>query len=91
MNKSDLTTHIADITGLPKTATAKAVDAVFESITAALGRGEETTLVGFGSFSMTERPARTGRNPQTGEAIEIPASKAPKFRPGKALKGSVKG
>ena len=91
MNKSDLITHIADIAALPKTATGKAVDAVFDSIKASLGRGEETHLVGFGSFSVMERPARTGRNPKTGEPMEIPASKAPKFRPGKALKAVGKG
>ena len=91
VNKSDLITHVADNAGLPKAATGKAVDAVFDSIATALGRGEETTLIGFGSFSVTERPIRAGRNPKTGETMEIPASKAPKFRPGKTLKAVVNG
>jgi len=90
MNKPDLIAHIADTTSLPKAGTAKAVDAVFKSITAALGRGEEVNMVSFGAFSVTERPARTGRNPQTGEAIEIAASRSPKFKPGKRLRESVK-
>ena len=91
MNKADLITHVADISSLPKAATGKAVDAVFDSIATALGRGEEAALIGFGTFSVAERPARTGRNPRTGEAMEISASRAPKFRPGKTLKAVVKG
>ena len=89
MNKSDLVTHVATVASLTKADTTKAVDAVFDAITTALGRGEEFTLVGFGSFSITERPARTGRNPQTGEPVQIAASKAPKFKVGKKLKDAV--
>ena len=91
MNKSDLITRVADTTGLAKIDTGKAVDATFEAIGATLARGEEFTLVGFGSFSVTERAEREGRNPKTGEPIQIPASKAPKFKPGKVLKGAVQG
>ena len=89
MNRADLIAHVADIASLPKTATGKAVDAVFDAITAALARGEEFTLVGFGSFSVSDRPARVGRNPKTGAEIVIPASKVPKFKVGKKLKDAV--
>lgn len=91
MNRADLITRVADTTGLAKIDTGKAVDATFEAIGATLARGEEFTLVGFGSFSVTERAEREGRNPKTGEPIQIPASKAPKFKPGKVLKGAVQG
>ena len=91
MNRTDLVAHIADITDLPKTATGKAVDAVFEAITAALVKGEEVAVKGFGAFTVTERVARMGRNPGTGEPVSIPASKAPKFTAAKALKGAVQG
>ena len=91
MNRADLITRVADTTGLPKADTGKAVDATFEAITAALVRGEEFTLVGFGTFAVTERAAREGRNPKTGEPIQIPASKAPKFKPAKVLRGAVQG
>lgn len=67
-----------------------AVEAVFEVITETLAKGEDVRIIGFGNFAVTERAARTGRNPQTGESIEIPASKTPKFKPGKALKDAVK-
>jgi len=89
MNRADLVTHIADLTNLPKNVTGTAVDAVFTAITAALARGEEFTLVGFGSFGVTERAAREGRNPRTGEPIRIPASKAPTFKSGKKLKDAI--
>ena len=91
MNRADLITRVADTTGLAKIDTGKAVDATFEAIGATLARGEEFTLVGFGSFSVTERAEREGRNPKTGEPIQIPASKAPKFKPGKVLMGAVQG
>jgi DNA-binding protein HU-beta len=90
MNKPDLVNRVADASNLPKGATGKAVDAVFEAISAALVRGEELTLVGFGSFYVNERPARQGRNPKTGEPIEIAASKAPKFKAGKKLRDAVR-
>ncbi len=91
MNKSDLIDHIADIASLPKDATGKAVDAVFEAIAAALAKGEEVTFKGFGTFAVTERPARMGRNPNTGEPLAIEASRAPKFKAGKSLKGASQG
>ena len=89
MNRADLVNHVADIASLPKAATGKAVDAVFEAIRDAMVRGEEFTQVGFGSFSVTERPAREGRNPKTGETIQIPAGKVLKFKAGKVLKSVV--
>ncbi len=67
----------------------KAVDAVFDSITAALRRSDDVRLVGFGTFSVANRKATTGRNPRTGEAIQIPASRQPKFKAGKGLKEAV--
>ena len=91
MIKSDLVAHIATISNLPKAATAKAVDAVFDAITAALAKGEEVAFKGFGVFSVVDRAAREGRNPRTGEPVPIPASKAPKFTAAKALKGAVQG
>ena len=90
MNRAELVDHVADITNLTKIDAGKAVDAVFDAITAALGRGEEFTIVGFGSFSVTERAAREGRNPRTGEPLQIAASKAPSFKPGKKLRDAVK-
>lgn len=89
MNKNDLVAAVADTAGLSKADSAKAVDAVFECITDSLKRGEEVRLVGFGTFLVTERAASEGRNPRTGEKIQIPASKQPKFKPGKGLKDAV--
>ena len=91
MNRADLTAHIANSASLPKGTADKALDAVFDAISAALGRGEEIAIKGFGSFTVAERPARQGRNPKTGEPIPIPANKAPKFKPAKPLKDAVKG
>ncbi len=91
MNKPDLITHVSDIAGLTKADTGKAVDAVFDAIKAALTKGEEVGIKGFGTFSAIERPERTGRNPRTGEPVPIPASKAPKFKPAKVLRGAVQG
>ncbi|MEI6987185.1 MAG: HU family DNA-binding protein [Rhodospirillaceae bacterium] len=91
MNKSDLISHIADTTSQTKADVTKTVDAALVTISEALARGEEVVLTGFGSFSVTDRPARQGRNPRTGEAKEIPASKAPKFKAGKKLKDAVNG
>lgn len=90
MNKSDLISHVAEASELGKKEATKAVDAVFEAIATALQNGEKVQLVGFGNFEIRERSARKGRNPQTGEEIEIPASKIPAFKPGKALKDGVK-
>ncbi len=89
MNKPDLIAHIADAANLPKDGVGKAVDAVFAAITAALVCGEDATIKGFGSFTVTDRPARNGHNPKTGEPISIPASKTPKLRAGKSLKDVV--
>ncbi len=89
MNKADLVTKVAESTELSKKDVSKAVEAVFESISEALHLGEKVQLVGFGNFEVRERSARKGRNPQTGEEIEIPASKVPAFKPGKALKEGI--
>ncbi len=89
MNKNDLVAEVSTAAGLSKTDAAKAVDSVFDSISGALGGGGEVRLVGFGTFSVSQRAATTGRNPRTGEAIKIPASKQPKFKAGKALKEAV--
>ena len=89
MNKNDLIASVASSAGLSKTDAAGAVDAVLEGIAGALSGGGEVRLVGFGTFSVAQRAATTGRNPRTGEAIQIPASKQPKFKAGKALKEAV--
>ena len=89
MNKNDLVAAVADSAGLSKADSAKAVDAVFDSITSSLKGGDEVRLVGFGTFSVANRAASEGRNPRTGETIKIPASKQPKFKSGKGLKDAV--
>ena len=89
MNKNDLVASVAGSSGLSKADSAKAVDSVFDSITGALRSGSEVRLVGFGTFSVANRAATTGRNPRTGEPIHIPASRQPKFKAGKALKDAV--
>jgi len=89
VNKNELIAAVADSTGLSKVDAGNAVDAVFDSISDALKNGTEVRLVGFGTFSVTHRKASTGRNPRTGEAIQIPASNQPKFKAGKGLKESV--
>ncbi|WP_207458541.1 HU family DNA-binding protein [Azospirillum sp. SYSU D00513] len=89
MNKNDLVAHVADTSGLSKTDATKAVDAVFEGISDSLKKGDEVRLVGFGTFAVAERAASEGRNPRTGEKITIPASKQPKFKPGKTLKDAL--
>jgi nucleoid DNA-binding protein len=89
MNKGDLVNEVAAVVGTKKEAQA-AVDCVISSITKALKKGDAVTLVGFGTFKVTKRKARKGRNPQTGEEIKIKASKAPKFTAGKSLKDAVK-
>ncbi|MEC0181811.1 HU family DNA-binding protein [Paenibacillus peoriae] len=90
MNKTDLINQVAESTELSKKDVTKAIDAVFEAISGALQNGDKVQLVGFGNFEVRERSARKGRNPQTGEEIEIPASKIPAFKPGKALKDGIK-
>lgn len=89
VNKNDLIAKVAELSGLTKADTAKAVDAVFQAITGSLKEGTEVRLVGFGTFKVAQRKATTGRNPRTGEAIQIPASNQPKFTAGKALKEEV--
>ena len=89
MNKNDLVAEVAASAGLTKADAANSVDAVFNSITTALSSGGEVRLVGFGTFSVAQRKATQGRNPRTGERIQIPASRQPKFKAGKSLKDSV--
>lgn len=89
MNKNDLVSAVSTASGLTKSDAGKAVDGVFQAITDALKGGDEVRLVGFGTFSVAERAASEGRNPRTGEKIEIPASKQPKFKAGKGLKDAV--
>lgn len=91
MNKTDLIAKVAELAGLSKSDADKATDAVFNAITGALKEGNDVRLIGFGSFSVTARPAREGKNPRTGETIAIPAAKAPKFAAGKVLKDAVNG
>lgn len=89
MNKTDLIAKVAELTDLSKKDATKAVDAVFDAISDALQGGDKVQLVGFGNFEVRERQARKGRNPQTGEEIDIAASKMPAFKPGKSLKDLV--
>ncbi len=89
MNKGDLINEVANVVSTKKEAQ-EAVDCIFSSITKSLQTGDPVTLVGFGTFKVVKRKARKGRNPQTGEEIDIKASNAPKFSPGKALKEAVK-
>jgi len=89
MNKDDLISKVASNVGVSKSDAAKSVDAVFTNITNSLKGGTVVRLVGFGTFLVSNRAATTGRNPRTGESIQIPAKKVPKFRAGKALKKIV--
>ena len=89
MNKLDLVAEVAERADLPKTKATEVVDAVFASIEDALKRKQEVRLIGFGTFSTSERKAGTGRNPRTGETIQIPASTSVKFKAGKSLKDAV--
>ena len=89
MNKNDLVSAVSDEAGLSRADAGRAVDAVFSCITQALKGGDEVRLVGFGTFLVADRAASTGRNPRTGETINIPASKQPKFKAGKSLKDSL--
>ena len=90
MNKSDLVDAVAGKADMSKAEAGRAVDAVLGSVGAALGNGDSVSLVGFGTFSVRHRAARMGRNPQTGAAMQIAASKVPGFKAGKALKDKVK-
>ena len=89
MNKNDLIAAVADDTSLTKADAAKAVDSVIDTVVGSLKSGTEVRLVGFGTFSVADRAASEGRNPRTGEKIQIPASKQPKFKAGKGLKDAV--
>ncbi len=89
MNKSELIDAIAASADIPKAAAGRALDATIDAITGALKNDDQVVLVGFGTFSVKDRAARTGRNPQTGEPIQIKAAKVPGFKPGKALKDAV--
>jgi DNA-binding protein HU-beta len=91
VNKTDLVQEVAKKSELTQKDSAKAVDAVFSAISEALKNGDKVQLIGFGNFEVRERAARTGRNPQTGEEIEIAAGKVPAFKPGKQLKDAVAG
>jgi DNA-binding protein HU-beta len=89
MNKSDLVDAIAKSSGLSKADAGRALDALVKTVTKTLKKGDTVSLVGFGTFSVRKRAARTGRNPRTGETIKIKASKNPAFKAGKALKDAV--
>lgn len=89
MNKVELVAEIAKNTGLTKVDSEKATEALLNTVAAALKKGDEVRLVGFGTFSVASREATTGRNPRTGATIKIPASKQPKFKAGKGLKDAV--
>ena len=89
MNKTELIDHVADSADLSKAAATRAIDAIITAVKTTLKKNGTVTLVGFGTFSVGKRAARTGRNPRTGDAIKIKAAKVPKFKPGKALKDAV--
>jgi DNA-binding protein HU-beta len=89
VNKSELIAYIANNADMSKASAARALDATLEVVKASLQKGDTVSLVGFGSFGVTTRAARNGRNPRTGEALKIKAAKVPKFSPGKALKDAV--
>lgn len=91
MNKSDLAEQVADRIGASRAAAGDAVEAVFDAVREALARGDEVRIAGFGIFGTRHRPARPGRNPSTGASVEIRASTAPTFRPGKPLRDAVNG
>ena len=89
MNKAELIEHIARQADISKAAAGRALEAVISGVEATLKKGESVSLVGFGTFAVSTRPARTGRNPRTGDEINIRKAKIPKFRPGKGLKDAV--
>ncbi|SMF75844.1 HU family DNA-binding protein [Allosphingosinicella indica] len=91
MNKQELIGTVADTTGLSRSDASKAVESVFDAITASLKKGDEVRLVGFGTFACSKRKASTGRNPRTGEPMQIRESTQPKFKAGKGLKDAVNG
>lgn len=89
MNKQELIDAVAESADLSKAGAARAIDAMTDAVTSALKKGDTVSLVGFGSFTVKDRPARTGRNPQTGAPINIAAARVPSFKAGKALKDAV--
>ena len=89
MNKGDLAAAVADKTGMSRSDATRAVEAVFNCISEAMKKGEEVRVLGFGNFAVADRAATTGRNPQTGAAMQIKASKQAKFKPGKGLKDAL--
>jgi len=89
VNKSELIDAIAASADIPKAAAGRALDAMVDSVTDSLKKGDQVVLVGFGTFSVKDRAARTGRNPQTGQPIQIAAAKVPSFKAGKALKDAL--
>jgi DNA-binding protein HU-beta len=89
MNKNDLIAQVSDNTGVSRSDATRLIEATLDAITAALKSGDEVRLVGFGTFAVSQRAATTGRNPRTGEEIQIPAVKQPKFKAGKQLKDAV--
>ncbi len=91
MNKQELTAQVADKTGLTRADAQRAIDAVFETVTVTLQSGNDVRILGFGTFSQSRRKASTGRNPRTGEAIQIEAYNQAKFKPGKGLKDAING
>jgi DNA-binding protein HU-beta len=91
MNKTEFKKAVAEKAEISQVQAGAAIDAVLETITETLAKGEKLALTGFGTFEIRERAARSGRNPQTGEAIEIPASKSPAFKAGKQFKEAVRG
>ncbi|KAF0242982.1 MAG: DNA-binding protein HU-beta [Chitinophagaceae bacterium] len=89
MNKAELIAHLADDAGITKTQANATLDAFIDAVTKTLKKGDKVTLVGFGTFSVSKRAARTGRNPQTGETIKIKAKKVARFKAGKELSGKL--
>ena len=89
MNKSELIDQIAESADISKTAASRALEATIDAVAGSLKNGESVSLVGFGTFLVRERAARAGRNPKTGEAIQIAEAKVPAFKPGKALKDAL--
>jgi len=90
MNKAEFIESVADKAGLTKADAGRALDGIVATLGKALKKGDSVSLIGFGTFSVKKRAARTGRNPSTGEAIKIKASKSPSFKPGKAFKDAIK-
>jgi len=89
MNKSELIDAVAEAAGLTKADSSRALDAVISAVSGAMGKGEQVSILGFGTFLVRHRNARVGRNPQTGAEIQIKAANVPAFKPGKALKDAV--